>query len=471
MARPAGTRLMVLAPVVRGKKGFHRDVLEEFVKQGWGRARVNGTLIELRDALKEPGENPLNLGRYEKHDVDAVVDRIVLSADVRQRLAESVESALKLADGTVTISVEQPDKPAAERWADTAYSTRFADPDHPEIALEELAPRLFSFNSPHGACKACAGLGNLMELDEALVVPNEELSFREGAIAAYNKNHAVRAWFTKSLRRFCRVTGFSYDAPFRTLPPDYRKAVLYGTSKEEAAKLGVKMPGVIPELTDWWKSTDNPTVKEWLSKFMSDRPCPECKGDRLRIEALHVLLNSEHKADTSQAFSGAVIGRDRADGSMLNIAEVARLNIVDACDFIERLRLTPEQRTIAEPILKEINNRLRFLRGVGLEYLSLARKTATLSGGEAQRIRLASQVGSGLVGACYVLDEPTIGLHQRDNTRLINTLRHLADIGNTVIVVEHDEDMIRAADHLLDSPAPGRACTAGRSSRRAPSPT
>jgi excinuclease ABC subunit A len=452
MQRPAGTRLMILAPVVRDQKGFHRDTLEDLAKQGWSRARVNGTIVELREVLKDPGENPLKLARYEKHTVDAVIDRLAIAEDARQRLAESVESALKLGDQTAIASIET----APGTFADQAYSTRFADPERPEYALEELSPRLFSFNSPHGACKQCSGLGTLMELDEALVVPNEDLSFRQGAIAAYNKNHAVRAWFTKALRRFCRVTGFSYDAAFKTLPPDYRKAVLYGTSKDEAARLGVKLKGAIPELTEWMNSTENPTVKDWLSQFMSTKPCPSCHGDRLRIEALHVLVESWHKADTGLAFSETVIGRPRQDGTMLNVAEVARLNIADAADFLAGLKLSREQQAIAEPILKEIQNRLRFLRGVGLEYLSLSRKTATLSGGEAQRIRLATQVGSGLVGACYVLDEPTIGLHQRDNDRLIQTLRHLADIGNSVLVVEHDEDMIRAADHVIDmGPGPG----------------
>jgi excinuclease ABC subunit A len=451
MQSPEGTRLLILAPVVRDQKGFHRDVLEDLQKQGWARARVDGTVVELREVLRDPSENPLHLGRYEKHTVEAVVDRLAISEESRQRLAESVEAAVRLGDGVVIASVER-----GGVFEDRAFSTRFADPDDPAYALEELSPRVFSFNSPHGACRACSGLGTLMELDEALVVPNEELSFRQGAIAAYNKNHAVRAWFTRSLRRFCRATGWSYDAPFKDLPPHYRKAVLYGTSKEEAARLGVRLAGAIPELTEWMHSTRNPTVKEWLSQFMSTRPCATCHGDRLRLEALHVLLTSTHRADLARARSGSVIGRPTDDGTMLNIAEVARLNIADAADYLGALVLSEEQRKIAEPILREIHARLRFLRGVGLEYLSLARRTATLSGGEAQRIRLATQVGSGLVGACYVLDEPTIGLHQRDNDRLIATLRHLADIGNTVLVVEHDEDMIRAADWVLDmGPGPG----------------
>ncbi|MFO0834860.1 MAG: excinuclease ABC subunit UvrA [Phycisphaerales bacterium] len=453
MTRPAGTRCLVLAPVVRGRKGFHREVLEDFVRQGWGRARVNGTVVELRDVLKEPGENPLNLGRYEKHDVFAVVDRLVLGADVRQRLAESVESAIKLADGAVILSFEDASTSA---WSDTAYSTKFADPEHPEYALEELSPRLFSFNSPHGACPTCDGLGTIVEFDEKIVVPDEEKSFAEGAVAAWNKNGPVRAWFNRKLRRFCRDFDASFAAPFRALNKEQRRIVLYGTTREDAAKHGAKFEGVIPNITEWWKTTENPGVKEWLGGFLSQSPCKACAGDRLRIEALHIQLKSTHAADKKKAFSDSVIGRPSSDATMLNIAELSRLNIPDATAFLEGLMLTSEQRTIAEPILKEIRNRLRFLTGVGLEYLSLDRKTATLSGGEAQRIRLASQVGSGLVGACYVLDEPTIGLHQRDNDRLIATLRHLADIGNTVLVVEHDEDMIRSADHVIDvGPGPG----------------
>ncbi len=486
---PENVKIMVLAPAIRAQKGFHREALEEFSKQGWSRARVNGTLVELRDVLKDPSENPLKLGRYEKHDIEAVIDRLVLGPDARQRLAESIEAALRLADGTVIVSWEE-----GTRWRDVAYSTKFADPDDPSYAMEELSPRVFSFNSPQGACKVCSGLGTLLELDEALVVPNHDLSFKQGAIAAYNKNQAVRAWFTRALRKLCKVSGLGtagYETPWKDLPADIRRIAVWGTNKDDTAKWKLRLKGAIPELTEWMASTQNPTVKEWLSQFMSTKPCPGCNGDRLRIEALHVLVESTHAVNARDVCSASVIGRPekalgtghwtlgkdkdkdkgnepRAPGSasaqcpmpsalhFLNIAEISRLNINDAVDFVAGLKLTKEQRQIAEPILKEINNRLRFLQGVGLEYLSLSRKTATLSGGEAQRIRLASQVGSGLVGACYVLDEPTIGLHQRDNDRLIATLRHLTDIGNTVLVVEHDEDMIRAADHILDiGPGPG----------------
>jgi excinuclease ABC subunit A len=447
----AGARLMVLSPVVRGLKGFHKEVLEGLVRQGWTRARVNGSVVDLRDALKEGGENPLGLGRYEKHTIEAVVDRLVLDGAEggRQRLAESVEGALKLSKGSVVVSREEIEGEVT-RWVDQAFSDQYADPDHPEIALEELTPRLFSFNSPQGACGQCHGLGTLLEFDPDLVIPNRELSMEKGAIAAWNKNGPVRAWFNRKLRKFCKGFGVSFTQPISALDPKVVEALLYG------CKSPIKFEGVIPNVAEWWASTENPGVKEFLGTFMSQKPCPGCFGDRLRIEALHVLLESEHKAETARAFGEGVIGRPITDGSMLNIAELSRLNILDAIAFIAALKLTKEQRTIAEPILKEVGNRLKFLTSVGLEYLSLDRRTATLSGGEAQRIRLATQVGSGLVGACYVLDEPTIGLHQRDNDRLIATLRRLADIGNTVIVVEHDEDMIRAADHLLDiGPGPG----------------
>jgi len=448
----ATRRIMVMAPVVRGKKGFHRDVLEELSTQGWNRARVNGTIVDLRDVLKEPGENPLNLGRYEKHTIEAVIDRISLAPDSRQRLAESVEAALRMADSVVIISVENTDEKGQSTWVDQSYSTKFSDPEHPEVALEELAPRLFSFNSPFGACPACNGLGTILEFDEDLVIPNDSLSLAEGAVAAWNKNGPVRAWFNRKLRRFCKDFGASFTEPVSTFTPEQMKALLHGSKSP-------KFEGVIPNISEWWKTTENAGVKEWLSTFLSSTPCRTCNGDRLRIEALHVLLESRHGVEAARACSGTVIGRPEKTGPTvhyLNIAEFCRLTITEAAAFIEGLVLSPEQSVIAEPILKEINNRLRFLAGVGLEYLSLDRRTGTLSGGEAQRIRLASQVGSGLVGACYVLDEPTIGLHQRDNARLISTLRHLTDIGNTVLVVEHDEDMIRAADYVMDiGPGPG----------------
>jgi excinuclease ABC subunit A len=458
MTWTAGTKMMVLAPVVRGQKGFHRDVLDNLTKQGWARARVNGTVIELREALKEPGENPLKLGRYEKHTIEAVIDRLVLSSDGRQRLAESIENALRIGDSAAIIAVEE----SPGTWTDRAFSAKFADPERPEYSLEEVSPRLFSFNSPFGACPTCHGLGSLLEIDPALVVPDPTLGVGEGAIAPWKMNAPGGMFFRKRLRYFIKVFGLTPSTPFAKLPADVARVLVYGLKDADREKLGlsakVEFEGVIPSLQAWFEKTDSTWIKEWLHTYMGEKSCATCNGDRLRIEALHVLLDSSHAADAEKATSTTVIGRPKGakPGTRLNIAEYARLTITDAAAYISGLKLTTEQATIAEPILKEIHNRLRFLMSVGLEYLSLDRRTSTLSGGEAQRIRLATQVGSGLVGACYVLDEPTIGLHQRDNDRLITTLRRLCDIGNSVLVVEHDEDMIRAADHVLDiGPGPG----------------
>ncbi len=449
MQMQEGTRLMVLAPVLRGKKGFHRDALEDLFKQGWTRVRANGIIADLRDALTSESENPLDLHRHKKHTIEAVVDRVVVKPDARQRLAESVESSLKLTEGTVIIATEAKSESAEPGWVDQTFSTNFADPDHPEIALEELSPRLFSFNSPFGACPTCHGLGAILEFDEELVIPDQDRSLSAGAIAPFKKNGPGGMIYPRVLRRYCRARNISMSSPIGSLDPTVYKDLLYGEP-------GKKWAGVMPMLSAWFHKTESTWVKDHLNQFQDERECPDCCGDRLRIEAMHVLIESKHAADTNRAFSDSVIGRPTNNGTMLNISELSRLNIDDAIAFIDGLKLTKEQEQIAEPIMREVGNRLRFLTSVGLEYLSLDRRTATLSGGEAQRIRLATQVGSGLVGACYVLDEPTIGLHQRDNDRLISTLRHLTDIGNTVLVVEHDEDMIRSADHVLDiGPGPG----------------
>ncbi|MEL6798076.1 MAG: excinuclease ABC subunit A, partial [Planctomycetota bacterium] len=287
------------------------------------------------------------------------------------------------------------------------------------------------------------------EFDEDLVVPDMDKSLRRGGIAPWKKNGPGGMVYPRYLRRFCRDWGVDQNAPISAMDEVIFSVLLYGDEEGH-------WQGVIPMLHDWFHKTESQWVKDHLHTFQTEKQCPDCHGDRLRVEALHVHVESAHKADTKKAFSDSVIGREKNDGSVLNIAEIGRLNINDAIAFVEGLKLSKEQEQIAEPIIREVGNRLRFLTSVGLEYLSLDRRTATLSGGEAQRIRLATQVGSGLVGACYVLDEPTIGLHQRDNGRLIRTLRHLADIGNTVLVVEHDEEMIRAADHLVDiGPGPG----------------
>ncbi|GJM18207.1 MAG: UvrABC system protein A [Phycisphaeraceae bacterium] len=449
-----GTRLMVLAPVVRGKKGFHKDVLDDFFAHGWQRARVNGDVVDLRDVLAKGGDNPLDLHRHKKHSIDAVVDRVVVKPDARQRLVESIEASLRLSDGAVIISVRDDD--TRDTWTDHPFSEKYADPEHPEISLSELSPRLFSFNSPYGACPTCHGLGAILEFAEDLVVPEPDKPLSKGGIAPWKKNGPGGMIYPKYLRRFCRAFGINIATPVGKLEQHIYDILLHGTTAEQAKAFGVKWDGVLPMLSAWFEKTESTWVKDHLNGFQRESECPSCRGDRLRLEALHVLLESKHKAETDRAFSDAVIGRPKNDGSVLNIAELSRLNINDAIAFVEGLKLTKEQQQIAEPILREVGNRLRFLTSVGLDYLSLDRRTATLSGGEAQRIRLATQVGSGLVGACYVLDEPTIGLHQRDNDRLIKTLRHLTDIGNTVLVVEHDEDMIRAADHVVDiGPGPG----------------
>lgn len=450
----AGTRLMVLAPIVRSKKGFHREILEDLVSQGFIRARVNGEIVDLREILKDESENPLGLGRYEKHTIEAAVDRIVVKPEARQRLAESVETALKAGGGVAIVSTATGDR-SSETWADTVYSEHHACSVHPQAALEELEPRLFSFNSPHGACPTCHGLGAILEFDEELVLPDPDKPIGRGGIAPWKKSGPGGMFAGKHIRRFCRRFGVGYDDPVGSLDEETAGILLYGTSPAQQEAWGAEWDGVIPMLHGWFERTDSQWAKDFLHQFQTEAECPDCRGDRLSIKALSVFVETEHEVPADIIALRKRHGLS-PDPHRLNIADFARLNIVQAIDAMDSLRLNQEQQAIAEPIVREVRARLGFLASVGLEYLSLSRKTATLSGGEAQRIRLATQVGSGLVGACYVLDEPTIGLHQRDNDRLIRTLRHLADIGNTVVVVEHDDDMIRSADHVIDiGPGPG----------------
>jgi len=449
MTLPDSARLMVMAPIVSGKKGLHKEVGEGLRKEGFARIRVDGEVRDLRDALKEGGDNPLGLARYERHTIEAVVDRIVVNPESRQRLAESVETALRLADGVMVASV-QTDRDGD--WVDHTYSDRLACAEHTDAAIGALEPRLFSFNSPYGACPNCNGLGVKPEFDEALVLPDDSLSIAEGAIRPWKLAGPVRYMWRRKLRAFCRAYRVETRTPLRDYSPDLVETLLHGDDEGP-------WPGVIPLLHDWWQRTESDKVREWLGAFQHERPCPACFGDRLRIEALSVFLPTTHSDDGSLP-PGVIDARRRHgltdDPNLLNIADFSRLTIEQSLRLIGSLDLSKEQQAVAEPIVREVSNRLGFLRSVGLEYLSLDRRMGTLSGGEAQRIRLATQVGSKLVGACYVLDEPTIGLHQRDNDRLIATLRHLTDIGNTVLVVEHDEEMIRAADHILDlGPGPG----------------
>jgi len=464
MEWPAGTRLMVCSPVVRGKKGFHRDVIESLQKHGFVRARVNGSIIDVREALKEGGDNPLGLGRYEMHTIEAVVDRVVIgpAAEIRQRLADSIEVALRLSEGLLVV-LRETASGGESAWTEHRFSEKFACPDHPECSLDELEPRLFSFNSPYGACPRCDGLGTINEFDEELIVRDVTLSLSEGAIEPWHKNgRRMNMFYGRMLRSFCERLAITRTLPFGDISKNCRRILMHGTTEADEAKHGFAFEGVIPNLHRRYDNSESEFVKDRLQQYMSGLPCPTCEGKRLRTEALHVVLKVS-------AVRSQVPDRRRSphatpdtchltpDISPHNIANVTGLTIYHAIEFFASLELNAEQRKIAEPILREINARLGFLASVGLNYLTLDRTSQTLSGGEAQRIRLATQVGSGLVGVCYVLDEPTIGLHQRDNDRLIATLRHLADIGNTVLVVEHDEGMIRSADHVIDiGPGPGR---------------
>lgn len=450
-ALPERTKLIVLAPLVRSKKGLHREVVSDLIKAGFVRARVNGRIIDLQDIAAEGGDNPLSLERYEKHEIEAVVDRLVIKANMRQRLAESVESALSTGSGVVIISVQNEDK----TWSDTTYSEHYACSEHPECALEELEPRIFSFNSHHGACEACHGLGTLLEFEEELMLPEPDKPVGRGGIAPWKKAGPAGQFSGRFIRRFCEDFRISRETKVQDLKDDEIRILLHGTDEEDVKNYDAEWEGVIPMLSAWFAKTDSQWAKDFLHQFMTERTCPQCQGDRLGAHALSVYLDSKYalpdtivKARHKQGFS--------ADPHRINIADLARLDISSALEALGQFDLTAEGQAIAEPITSEVSSRLGFLASVGLNYLSLDRRTATLSGGEAQRIRLATQVGSGIVGAAYVLDEPTIGLHARDNRRLITTLRHLADIGNTVIIVEHDEEMIRAADHVIDiGPGPG----------------
>ncbi|MEM9294680.1 MAG: excinuclease ABC subunit UvrA, partial [Planctomycetota bacterium] len=476
LSRPEGAKLMICAPVIRGKKGHHKEVFAGLTRQGFVRARVDGEVLDLRDLAESKAKTPFTTQtqRYQKHTIEAVVDRVVIrtetpedQTELRQRVADSIELALKLADG-VAVLAEQSD---AGEWTDTLFSERHACPVHPECALEDLEPRLFSFNSPYGACPACNGLGTRFEFDENLIVPNPELPLAEGAIEAWRKNgKRMNILYGRLTRRFCRDFEVSPQTPFKSLPKAVQRILMHGTTERDETKYGAEFEGVLPNLQRRFDTTDSEFVKHRLSSYLSERPCDACNGARLRKESLHVFLEvdpatvpeslhavaSKRVGDFKRGTEG-VVNPPSPDTLCFNIADVTGMTIDQAGALFDSLNLQGEHAAIAAPILKEIVARLGFMRSVGLGYLGLNRSTATLSGGEAQRIRLATQVGSGLVGCCYVLDEPTIGLHQRDNARLIRTLRRLCDIGNTVLVVEHDLDTVRAADHLIDvGPGPGR---------------
>jgi len=404
-----GGRIMLLAPLVRGRKGEHADIFRRIKSEGFVRVRVDGLVVDLSGVS--------TLSKNKKHDIDVVVDRLALQAGIESRLTDSVETALKLADGTLVVSRE-----TDKGWSDTLYSERYACP-HCGISYEELQPNMFSFNSPYGACSTCDGLGTRLEFDPDLIIPDKDLSLREGAVDVWRRGgRRMAIYFHYVLQEFCRDFNVDPEKPYRDLSKEIRDTLLNG-APEHAAK---EFEGVIPNCTRRFHKTTSEFVKSRLLEYMSELPCPACNGARLRPESLAVRVGGKA------------------------IHEVARLSITEALDFFNSADLGGEKARIAAQILKEIRQRLAFMVDVGIGYLTLDRMSSTLAGGEAQRIRLATQVGSGLVGVCYVLDEPTIGLHQRDNQRLLNTLIRLRDIGNTVIIVEHDEMAIRTADEIID---------------------
>ncbi|ANN74336.1 excinuclease ABC subunit UvrA [Bordetella bronchialis] len=425
---PADTRLAILAPVARARKGSFEDEVASLQAQGYVRLRVDGQMVEI-DSMPA-------LKKTEKHDIDVVIDRLRVRAESGQRLAESFETALALADGRV-VALDM------DSGREQVFSSRYACPvcSH---SLPELEPRLFSFNNPMGACPSCDGIGQVGFFDPKRVVAFPELSLAAGAIRGWDRRNA----FTHSLlTSLAAHYDFDIEAPFESLPDALRDKVLYGSGEEEIAfvylnekgRSTVKrhvFEGVIPNLERRWKETDSATVREELGKYRNIKVCPACHGSRLRAEARHVLIGTEK--------------RDDSERRGLAIYEVEGMPLSDCLHWFQELALTGAKQEIAQRIVREIEARLSFLNNVGLNYLSLDRSADTISGGEAQRIRLASQIGSGLTGVMYVLDEPSIGLHQRDNDRLIGTLQHLRDLGNSVIVVEHDEDMIRSADWVVD---------------------
>ncbi|MBC8651593.1 excinuclease ABC subunit UvrA [Pseudomonas sp. MTM4] len=420
LALPEGRKLMLLAPVIRERKGEHLAVFDELRAQGFVRARINGRLYELDELPK--------LDKQKKHSIDVVVDRFKVRSDLQQRLAESFETALKLADGIALVASMDDENDTEEM----IFSARFACPicGH---SISELEPKLFSFNNPAGACPTCDGLGVKQFFDAKRLV-NGELTLAEGAIRGWDRRNV---YYFQMLGSLASHYGFSLDEPFDSLPAEQQKVVLRGSGKEnvdfrylndrgDIVKRSHPFEGIIPNLERRYRETESNSVREELGKYLSTQPCPECRGTRLRREARHVWVGDK----TLPAVTGLPIG--------------------DATEYFGDLSLIGRRGEIADKILKEIRERLQFLVNVGLDYLTLDRSADTLSGGEAQRIRLASQIGAGLVGVMYILDEPSIGLHQRDNERLLGTLRHLRDIGNTVIVVEHDEDAIRLADYVVD---------------------
>ncbi|NKZ91051.1 excinuclease ABC subunit UvrA [Rhodococcus hoagii] len=425
-----GTKFQVLAPVVRTRKGEFVDLFEQLNTQGYSRVRVDGVIHPLTD--------PPKLKKQEKHDIEVVVDRLTVKASAKQRLTDSVETALRLADGIVVLDFVDRDEDAPDR--ERRFSEKLACPNAHPLSIDDLEPRSFSFNSPYGACPECTGLGIRKEVDPDLVVPDPELSLEDGAIAPWSMGQSSE-YFGRLLSGLGDIMGFDMATPWNKLPAKARRAILEGSTEQVHVRYKnrygrtrsyyAEFEGVMPFLHRRLEQTESEQMKERYDGYMRDVPCPACDGARLRPEILSVTISSETYGKKS-------------------IAQVCELSIAECSAFLNSLTLGAREEAIAGQVLKEVQARLGFLLDVGLEYLSLARAAGTLSGGEAQRIRLATQIGSGLVGVLYVLDEPSIGLHQRDNRRLIETLTRLRDLGNTLIVVEHDEDTIRTSDWVVD---------------------
>ena len=421
MEFPERTKLQILSPVVRGQKGTHKKLIENIKKEGFVRIRVNGENYEVTDDI--------DLSKNKKHNIEVVVDRIVIKDGIESRLTDSIETAVKLSDGLVIAQIIDGEE--------ILYSTKFACPEH-GVGIEELSPRMFSFNAPFGACETCNGLGESKEVDPDLVIPNKDLSIKQGAIAAWGSVGVNDdTYYSKMVQSLANHFGVSIETPVKDLPEEFVHELLYGTNNVMVqfiyeSKYGGRreyqayFEGVIPNLERRYRETNSEYSRDKIEEYMAETPCPKCKGARLKKEVLSVLVDGK------------------------NIMEVTDFSVNELVEYIENINLSEKQKFIAHEILKEIRGRAIFLRDVGLDYLNLSRKAGTLSGGEAQRIRLATQIGSALVGVLYVLDEPSIGLHQRDNDRLIKTLRHLTDIGNTLIVVEHDEDTMRECDYIVD---------------------
>jgi len=436
-----GTKIQLLAPVIRGKKGEHQKIIEDARKAGFARARIDGVPVSLDESIK--------LDKQKKHSIEIIVDRLVIGKDIRSRLAESTETAMQTADGLMIALITEDGKTSEQ-----IFSQKNACPDC-GVSIPELQPRLFSFNNPFGACPGCSGIGTKMEFDPDLVIPDRSLSYNEGGVIPYNPDSA---WHSSRFKSLAKHYGFSLDTPINKLPKKILNTILYGTEEEIKVKYvnrdktgsfqyNTQFPGILEELRRRYMETQSQGVKDWLEKFMSQRPCEDCEGKRLKPEVLSVTIGTGNREKKS------------SDG--INIWELSQLSVTDSLKFFETIKLNKNENKIAYQILKEINARLGFMQNVGLDYLSLERKASTLSGGEAQRIRLATQIGSSLVGVLYILDEPSIGLHQRDNQRLIDTLLYLRDLGNTLIVVEHDEQTLRTADHIVDL-GPGAGVHGGK---------